>query len=91
MRYTHYKGLTQVQNWVKLKFAAMNIKKFAKRKWNDLHRSSHLDCISDIFIFLFNNFKTPALNSMPWQVFFDRLKGLRKVLSLSIKSIERNI
>ena len=61
MRYTHYRGLAQVQNWVKLKFAAMNIKKFAKRKWNDLHRSSHLDCFSDIFFLLFNNFKTPAL------------------------------
>ena len=35
MRYTHYRGLAQVQNWVKLKFAAMNLKKFAKRKWRD--------------------------------------------------------
>ena len=61
MRYTHYRGLAQVQNWVKLKFAAMNIKKFAKRNWDDLLRSSHLSCLSDIFAFLFNNFKTPAL------------------------------
>ena len=61
MRYTHYRGLAQVQNWVKLKFAAMNIKKFAKRKWDDLLRSSHFSCLSDIFAFLFNNFKTPAL------------------------------
>lgn len=29
MRYTLYKGLTQVTNWVKLKFAAMNLKKLA--------------------------------------------------------------
>lgn len=34
MRYTLYKGLAQVTNWVRLKFAAMNLKKFAKRKWN---------------------------------------------------------
>ena len=61
MRYTHYRGLAQVQNWVKLKFAAMNIKKFAKRKWDDLLRSSHLSCLSDVFAFLFSNFKTPAL------------------------------
>ena len=27
MRYTQYRGLTQVTNWVKLKFAAMNLKK----------------------------------------------------------------
>ncbi|WP_177309637.1 transposase [Faecalispora sporosphaeroides] len=29
MRYTLYKGLTQVTNWVKLKFAAINLKKLA--------------------------------------------------------------
>ena len=26
MRYTQYRGLAQVTNWVKLKFAAMNLK-----------------------------------------------------------------
>lgn len=62
MRYTHYRGLAQVQNWVKLKFAAINIKKFAKRKWNDLHRSSHSSFVYTVFAFLFNNFKTPALD-----------------------------
>ena len=30
-------GLAQVTNWVKLKFAAMNLKKFAIRKWEDAH------------------------------------------------------
>lgn len=29
MRYTLYKGLTRVKNWIKLKFAAMNLKKLA--------------------------------------------------------------
>jgi hypothetical protein len=29
MRYTLYKGLTRVTNWVKLKFACMNLKKLA--------------------------------------------------------------
>ena len=33
MRYTRYRGLTQTANWVKLKFAAMNLKKLAKWKW----------------------------------------------------------
>lgn len=33
MRYTLYRGLTQVTNWVRLKFAAMNLKKYAIRKW----------------------------------------------------------
>ena len=37
MRYTQYRGLTQVTNWVKLKFAAMNLKKLAKWKWNTLN------------------------------------------------------
>lgn len=34
MRYTQYRGLAQVTNWVKLKFAAMNLKKLAKWKWS---------------------------------------------------------
>ncbi len=33
MRYTQYRGLTQVTNWVKLKFAAMTLKKLAIWKW----------------------------------------------------------
>ena len=36
MRYTQYRGLARVTNWVKLKFAAMNLKKLAKRKWKHL-------------------------------------------------------
>ena len=35
MRYTQYRGLAQVTKWVKLKFAAMNLKKLATWKWND--------------------------------------------------------
>ena len=37
MRYTHYRGLAQVTNWVKLKFAAMNLKKMALWKWKRTH------------------------------------------------------
>ena len=33
MRYTQYRGLAQITNWVKLKFAAMNLKKLATWKW----------------------------------------------------------
>ena len=32
MRYTPYRGLAQVTNWVRLKFVAMNLKKLAKWK-----------------------------------------------------------
>ena len=34
MRYTQYRGLAQVTNWVKLKFAAMNLKTLAPLQWN---------------------------------------------------------
>ena len=37
MRYTQYRGLAQVANWVKLKFAAMNLKKLATWKWKAAH------------------------------------------------------
>lgn len=43
MRYTPYRSLVQVSNWVRLKFAAMNLKKFAKRKWSDSHPSNIFD------------------------------------------------
>ncbi len=36
MRYTLYRGLTQVTNWVRLKFAAMNLKKYAIHKGKTL-------------------------------------------------------
>ena len=35
MRHTQYRGLAQVTKWVKLKFAAMNLKKFALHRWLD--------------------------------------------------------
>lgn len=38
MRFTQYRGLTQVTKWVKLKFAAMNLKKIALWKWKRTHR-----------------------------------------------------
>jgi transposase/ribosomal protein L37E len=34
MRYTQHRGLTQVTQWVRLKFAAMNLKKLATWAWN---------------------------------------------------------
>lgn len=33
MRYTHHRGLARVTNWVRLKYAAMNLKKMAIRAW----------------------------------------------------------
>lgn len=33
MRYTPYRGLAAVTAWVKLKFAALNLKKLATHRW----------------------------------------------------------
>ena len=35
MRYTHHRNLARVQNWVRLKFAAMNLKKLATWRWKE--------------------------------------------------------
>ena len=48
MRYTQYRGLAQVSNWVKLKFAAMNLKKLAKWMWKD-NTSSLLPLLFQLF------------------------------------------
>ena len=40
MRYTHHRSLDRVTNWVKLKFAAMNLKKLATWRWRE--RAPHL-------------------------------------------------
>ncbi len=46
MRHTRYTGLAQVTNWVRLKFAVMNLKKFAKRQWEDTHPKPNFSIIS---------------------------------------------
>ncbi|WP_373166594.1 transposase [Agathobaculum sp. Marseille-P7918] len=35
IRYSQYRGLAQLSNWVKLKFAAMNLKKLASWLWKE--------------------------------------------------------
>ena len=42
MRYTLYRGLAQVSKWVRLKFAAMNLKKLARWKARRQSRLSFL-------------------------------------------------
>ena len=34
MRYTHHRGLARVTHWVRLKYAAMNLKKLAIWSWD---------------------------------------------------------
>jgi transposase len=55
MRYTLYRGLTQVTNWVKLKFAAMNLKKLAMWKWRDGHSSGSVWFLYLVFSFYETN------------------------------------
>ena len=53
MRYTQYRGLAQVSNWVKLKVAAMNLKNLARWLWKNQ--------ITSLFILLF----CPSMNTDP--------------------------
>ena len=50
MRYTQYRGLAQVTNWVKLKFVAMNLKKLDTWKWRNLLSSFHFAVFSLIYV-----------------------------------------
>lgn len=49
LRYTNHRGLARVTSWVRLKFAAMNLKKLAMWKWND----PRFSCLFAAFIRLF--------------------------------------
>ena len=46
MRYTHHRGLAHVTNWVRLKYAAMNLKKLANWSWDS-------SCFASILAFFF--------------------------------------
>jgi len=50
MRYTHHRGLAAVTRWVRLKYAAMNLKKLALWTWNK--------SVFQPFFFLFTPFYT---------------------------------
>ena len=60
MRYTPYRGLTAVRNWVKLKFAAMNLKKYAIHKEIDRKRKESHYCFR-LFFTLFFKIQKPEL------------------------------
>ena len=71
MRYTPYRGLSQVTNWVRLKFATMNLKKYALHRWKRSHQYSAL---INLYIF-FAKTKLITLN-LAWNLgLFDRLKA----------------
>ncbi len=55
MRYTPYRGLAAVTKWVKLKFAAMNLKKMAIHKWSGKWKEYYIsnDSLFPIFYKVF--------------------------------------
>ena len=69
MRYTPYRGLSQVTNWVRLKFAAMNLKKYALHRWKRSHQYSALIRLYTFFA------KTKLITlNIAWNLgLFDRL------------------
>lgn len=59
MRYTPYRGIKQVANWVKLKYAAMNLKKFALRKWGEPGGNLFIH----LFEYMFSSFRVRKMKN----------------------------
>ena len=70
MRYTHHRGLAAVTRWVRLKFAAMNLKKLAVWSWKTPFALS----FSLIFLQIT---KEPPLSFPESRGFFDKLPCCR--------------
>ena len=89
MRYTHHRGLAAVTRWVRLKFAAMNLKKLANWSWKN-----------SLFLFIGIHFphfydKTPVFLKRK-QGFFDRLTKqlIRKdglFCFMQVRTIKRSV
>lgn len=61
MRYTPYRGLNQVTNWVRLKFAAMNLKKMAMWKFKNEKKPTKKRFLINILVYSFIYAKKPCL------------------------------
>ena len=61
MRYTHYMGLAQVTNWVRLKFVAMNLKKLADWKWKRTHHKHIYSVFFTISPIFFHKYQKPCI------------------------------
>ena len=89
MRYTPYRGLRSVSMWVKLKYAAMNLKKLAVWKWRETHPSP----LSVLFFRFCQSLpRHRSLRSIlikepyPSRIgFFDRLRPDRKIRPQIVK------
>ena len=71
MRYTFYRGLAQVSNWVRLKFAAMNLKKLAR--WKTRKRFAPSSSATSYILSLINFVACLVMKTD--RPLFDRLKG----------------
>ena len=59
MRYTHHRGLARVTGWVRLKYAAMNLKKLANWSWKNSFFSKNLFLyLQNVLVFHFYPAKT---------------------------------
>jgi len=56
MRYTQHRGLSRVTQWVRLKYAAMNLKKLASWAWNST-------CFSSVYLLLSRLLRRTAISS----------------------------
>ena len=73
MRYTHHRGLTAVTRWVRLKYAAMNLKKLSTWAWNMLDSFN-------LFRLSYQYMRKTALFKQRKVLFFDSLRRLHKRL-----------
>ena len=72
MRYTPYRGLSAVTNWVRLKFATMNLKKLAiwkSKSKNTLHKQGITLDDTTIFQHFFNKYFKPGFQFLEIRVF----------------------
>ena len=82
MRYTPYRGLTQVTNWAKLKFACLNLKKLALWKSKDNHNTNKYPIFTRFFIAIwknYNSFKQNPIQAFARMGFIYSLKGSTKL------------
>ena len=85
MRYTPYRGLTAVTAWVKLKFAAMNLKKLAIHKWRPFLLFLLFSILSPSFLYLVCQRSPFAFSQGD---FFDRLRPAKKQAFLRVSTID---
>ena len=96
MRYTPYRGLTQVTNWAKLKFACLNLKKLALWKSKDNHNANKYPIFTRFFIAIwknYNSFKQNPIQAFARTRFIYSLRanlyGLALQLSISNYNLHR--